>query len=84
MNYAHRAASWVMGKGSHEALIAAFVSLIVVISVWEGGVTGLLVTVIMGAVGGLMSRALGFGVGVQFMCYYTSVLTVPALLALAG
>jgi len=34
--------------------------------------------------GGFLSRFLGFNIGVQFMGYYTAVLTVPALLALGG
>ncbi len=38
----------------------------------------------MGLLGGLLSRAIGFNTGVQFMGYYTAVLTVPALLKLIG
>jgi putative tricarboxylic transport membrane protein len=37
------------------------------------------VVVTMGLLGGLLYRALGFNTGVQFMGYYTAVLTVPAL-----
>ena len=32
--------------------------------------------------GGLLSRSFGFNTGVQFMGYYTAVLSVPALLKL--
>lgn len=80
MNYAYRAASWVTRKISHEAVIATFVGLILVIGIWEGGLLGLLVIVTVGLLGGFLSRFLGFNIGVQFMGYYTAVLTVPALL----
>lgn len=84
MNYAHRAASWVSRKISHEAVIATFVGLILVIGIWEGGALGLLVIVTVGLLGGFLSRFLGFNIGVQFMGYYTAVLTVPALVSLLG
>ncbi|MFZ5526534.1 MAG: tripartite tricarboxylate transporter permease [Pseudomonadota bacterium] len=84
MTYARRAALFVSRKISHEAIIATFVGLIVVISIWEGQLLGLLVILTVGLVGGLLSRAIGFNSGVQFMGYYTAVLTVPAILKLAG
>ena len=79
MNYAHSAAAFVSRRLSHEAIIATFVGLVAVIGVWEGEALGLLVVVTMGLIGGLLYRALGFNTGVQFMGYYTAVLTVPAL-----
>ena len=79
MNYAHSAAAFVSRRLSHEAIIATFVGLVAVIGVWEGQALGLLVVVTMGLIGGLLYRALGFNTGVQFMGYYTAVLTVPAL-----
>ncbi|MFC4275123.1 tripartite tricarboxylate transporter permease [Achromobacter aloeverae] len=82
MNYARRAALFVSRKVSHEAIIATFVGLIVVISVWEGQLLGLLVILTMGLMGGLLSRVFAFNTGVQFMGYYTAVLTVPALVKL--
>lgn len=82
MNYARRAALFVSRKVSHEAIIATFVGLIIVISVWEGQFLGLAVILTMGLMGGLLSRTIGFNAGVQFMGYYTAVLTVPALLKL--
>ena len=82
MNYARRAAMYVSRKISHEAIIATFVGLIVVISVWEGQFLELLVILVMGLLGGLLSRKLGFNTGVQFMGFYTAILTVPALLKL--
>lgn len=84
MNYARRAALFVARRISHEAIIATFVGLIIVISVWEGQFLGLLVIMTMGLVGGLLSRLFGFNTGVQFMGYYTAVLTVPALTRLLG
>ena len=82
MNSARRAALFVSRKISHEAIIATFVGLIVVISFWEGGLLGLLVILTMGLMGGLLSRNFGFNTGVQFMGYYTAVLSVPALIKL--
>lgn len=82
MNFARRAALFVSRRISHEAIIATFVGLIIVISVWEGGLLGLFVILTMGLAGGLLSRILGFNAGVQFMGYYTAVLTVPTLLKL--
>lgn len=84
MNFARRAALFVSRKVSHEAIIATFIGLIFVISVWEGQFLGLLVIMTMGLVGGLLSRILGFNTGVQFMGYYTAVLSVPALLKVFG
>lgn len=82
MTHAHRAASWVMQKVSHEAIIGAFAGLIVVICLYEGGLLALVVTLTIGLVGGLMNKLLGVHSGVQFMAYYGAVLTVPAILAL--
>ncbi|WP_029003309.1 tripartite tricarboxylate transporter permease [Azorhizobium doebereinerae] len=79
MNYARVAAAFVSRRISHEAIIATFVGLVMVIGVWEGQLLGLMVIVAMGLVGGLLYRVLGFNTGVQFMGYYTAVLTVPAL-----
>lgn len=82
MNYAHRAASFVARKLSHEAIIATFAGLIVVISVWEGQLLGLAVILTVGLFGGLLSRMFAFNAGVQFMGYYVAVLSVPALIKL--
>ena len=58
-----------------------FISLVVMISLWEGGAIGLLVTLAVGVLGGVLNRAIGFGIGVQFMGLYTAMLTVPVMLA---
>lgn len=82
MRYAPAAASFIMRKVSQEAIIAAFVSLILMISVWEGGILGVAVTMTVALVGGMLTKVLKIHAGVQFMAYYVAVLTVPALLAL--
>lgn len=79
MNYARSAASFVARRISHEAIIATFVGLVLVIGLWEGQALGLLVILTVGLVGGLLYRVLGFNTGVQFMGYYAAVLSVPAL-----
>lgn len=84
MNYARDAAAFVSRRLSHEAIIATFVGLVLVIGMWEGGVLGLLVILAIGLLGGLLYRTLGLNTGVQFMGYYAAVLTVPALLKLVA
>ncbi|MCY1674978.1 tripartite tricarboxylate transporter permease [Pseudarthrobacter sp. SL88] len=84
MTSAHRAASWVMRKLSHEAIIGAFVGLIIVICLYEGGLLALAVTVTVGLFGGLLNRAFQVHSGVQFMGFYVAVLSVPQLIALAN
>ena len=79
MNYARSAAAFVARRISHEAIIATFVGLVLVIGLWEGQGLGLLVILTVGLVGGLLYRVLGFNTGVQFMGYYAAVLSVPAL-----
>ncbi|CAM4187848.1 tripartite tricarboxylate transporter permease [Kerstersia similis] len=81
MNYAHRAATFVARKVSHEAVIATFIGLVLVIGIWEGGLLGLLVILSVGMLGGFLERIVSFNIGVQFMGYYTAVLSVPAILA---
>ncbi len=82
MNYAYRAASAVVKHISHEAVIAVFTGLVVVISIWEGGVLGLLITVTVGLVGGLLGRLFKIHGGVLFMGYYVALFSVPALINL--
>jgi putative tricarboxylic transport membrane protein len=82
MRFAEPAAGFVMRKVSQEAVIAAFVSLILMVAVWEGGLLGVLVTITVGLVGGLLTRFFRIHAGVQFMGYYVALLSVPAILAL--
>ncbi|SHK01055.1 tripartite tricarboxylate transporter permease [Paraburkholderia terricola] len=78
-NHAHRAASFVARKLSHEAIIATFSGLIAVIGLWEGQLLGLAVILTVGLFGGLLARLFAFNTGVQFMGYYAAVLSVPAI-----
>lgn len=84
MNYAHAAASFVSRRVSHEAIIATFFGLVLVIGLWEGGALGLLVILTIGLFGGLLHRVIGFNTGVQFMGYYAAVLSMPAFIKLFG
>ncbi len=84
MNFAHAAASFVARKVSHESVIATFIGLVLVIGIWEGGLLGVMVILTIGLLGGFLSRLIGFNMGVQFMGYYTAVLTVPAIIALTA
>lgn len=79
MNFAHRAASFVARRISHEAIIATFMGLVVVIGYWEGGLLGVLCVLTIGLLGGVLARKFAVNTGVQFMGYYTAVLSVPAL-----
>lgn len=80
MNYARNAAAWVVRRLSQEAIIGTFAGLVLVISVYEGGLLGLLVAVSIGIFGGLLNKLLGMHAGVQFMAFYTATLFVPTLL----
>ena len=84
MRYAHVAAKFVVTKVSHEAIIAAFVGLVVVVSLWEGGLMGLMVVTAVGLVGGMLIRLVKVHAGVLFMGYYVAVLSVPGILAAFG
>ena len=83
MRYAHSAARWVTRRISHETVVATFTALLLVISVWEGGLLGLAVALTISVVSGALIRLLRVPAGVLFMGYYVATLSVPALLALA-
>jgi ABC-type spermidine/putrescine transport system permease subunit I len=59
MNHARNASAFVSRRLSHEAIIAPFVGLVLVIGMWEGQALGLLVILTVGLVGGLLYRTLG-------------------------
>lgn len=82
MNYARVAAVFVSRRISHEAIIATFVGLVLVIGCWEGGLLGILVIVSVGLLGGLLNRIFGFNTGVQFIGFYVAALSVPAFTVL--
>lgn len=77
---APRAAKFVSLKIGHEVIVSAFIGLIFLIGLWEGGLIGILVIVTLGLVGGTLGK-FGFNSGVQFMGYYTA-LSVPAIIAM--
>ena len=72
MNYARKASLLVMKFISQEAIIAMFIGLACLLSFHEGQVVGIVLTFTVAAVGGLLNRILGIGVGVQFMVFYAS------------
>lgn len=80
VNHARSAAKWVARSLSHEAVVGAFAGLVLVVSLYEGGIYGVIVMLTVGLIGGLLNRSLGMHAGVQCMAYYVSVLTVPVLL----
>jgi putative tricarboxylic transport membrane protein len=82
MRYAHRAASWVSRRISHETVVIMFSALLLVISAWEGGVAGVAVALTVALLAGALIRALRVPAGVLFMGYYVAILSLPALLAL--
>ena len=84
MNYARRAATFVTTHISHEAIIATFVGLVLVIGLWDGGIIAVLLIVTIGTVGGLLNRVFGLSTGVQFMGYYVAILSLPAITKLLG
>ena len=79
MNHARSAAAFVTRYVGHEAIIATFVGLVLVVGLWEGGGLALLVILTIGLVGGQMNRVLGVNTGVQFMGYYAAILSLPAI-----
>ncbi|GAA5064598.1 tripartite tricarboxylate transporter permease [Nocardia callitridis] len=79
MNYARQAALFVASKLSHEAVVGAFAGLVLVVTLYEGGVWGVIVLLTVGLIGGMLNKTLGMHAGVQCMAYYVSVLSVPVL-----
>ncbi|MET0700338.1 MAG: tripartite tricarboxylate transporter permease [Mycobacterium sp.] len=80
MRHARAAALWVAKHISQEAIIGGFAGLIVVVTWYEGGLLALAISITVGAIAGLLNRALGMTSGVQFMAYYVAVLLVPVVL----
>lgn len=82
MNYARKATVWIMSHINQEAIIGMFIGLVIVLSFYEGGITGSLVTFSVAMVVGLLNRFLGMSVGVQFMIYYGSGWLISTLIGL--
>lgn len=68
---------------SHEALIGSFLGLIVMLSYYEAGFTGIIASLVIGLFGGILHNLFEIHTGVQFMAYYASGWIVAMLLGLA-
>ena len=68
---------------SHEALIGSFLGLIVMLSYYEAGFTGIIASLVIGLFGGILHNLFEIHTGVQFMAYYASGWIVATLLGLA-
>ncbi|MFD2210155.1 tripartite tricarboxylate transporter permease [Virgibacillus halophilus] len=82
MNFSRSATVFIMKFVSQEAIIGMFMGIVCVIAFYTGGVTGILVTFTVAAVGGLFNRILGISSGAQFMIYYGSAWMMTALIGL--
>lgn len=72
MNYARKASVLVMKYISQEAIIAMFIGLACLLAYYEAQLVGIVLTLTVATVGGLLNRVLGVGAGVQFMVFYAS------------
>jgi hypothetical protein len=57
---------------SHEALIGSFLGLICMLSYYEAGVVGIIISLTIGLFGGILHNLFGVHTGVQFMGFYAS------------
>ncbi|MCM3359491.1 tripartite tricarboxylate transporter permease [Psychrobacillus sp. FSL W7-1457] len=72
MNYARKASVLVLKYVSQEAIIAMFIGLACLLAYHEAQLVGIVLTLTVATVGGLLNRILGIGAGVQFMVFYAS------------
>ncbi|QIB70271.1 tripartite tricarboxylate transporter permease [Aminipila butyrica] len=72
MNYARKASVMVLKNISQEAIICMFMGLIIVLSFYEAGLVGILVSLTIGIFGGILNKFFGVHTGVQFMTFYAS------------
>lgn len=68
---------------SHEALIGAFLGLIMMLAFYEAGLMGIFIALTIGVFGGILHNLFGIHTGVQFMAYYASGWIVTTLMTLA-
>ncbi|KQL48439.1 hypothetical protein AN963_01105 [Brevibacillus choshinensis] len=80
MNYARKATVFVMKNISQEAIVGMFIGLACLLAFHEAQLVGVILTLTMAAVGGLMNRVLGVSSGVQFMIFYGSTYMMSKLL----
>ena len=57
---------------SHEALIGSFLGLICMLSYYEAGMVGIVISLTIGLFGGILHNLFGVHTGVQFMGFYAS------------
>ncbi|MBD7945862.1 MULTISPECIES: tripartite tricarboxylate transporter permease [Psychrobacillus] len=72
MNYARKASVLVLKYVSQEAIVAMFIGLACLLAYHEAQLLGIVLTLTVATVGGLLNRILGIGAGVQFMVFYAS------------
>ncbi|MFD1206201.1 MULTISPECIES: tripartite tricarboxylate transporter permease [Sporosarcina] len=72
MNYARKASVLVLKFVSQEAIVAMFIGLACLLAYHEAQLVGIVLTMTVAMVGGLLNRILGIGAGVQFMVFYAS------------
>lgn len=82
MNYARKASVFVKKHINQEAIVAMFIGIVVLLSFYEGGLAGTLVTFSIAAIGGMLNRFLGVGIGVLFMIFYGSSWMITTLFGL--
>ncbi len=82
MNYARKATVFVMKNISQEAIVGMFVGLVCLLAYHEAQIVGIILTLTMATVGGLLNRVLGVGSGVQFMIFYGSTWMMAKILGL--
>ncbi|MBM7599341.1 hypothetical protein JOC34_001709 [Virgibacillus halotolerans] len=82
MNYARKASVFVKKHINQEAIVAMFIGIVVLLSFYEGGLAGTLVTFTIAAIGGMLNRFLGVGIGVLFMIFYGSSWMISTLFGL--
>lgn len=84
MNFARPASVWILRNISQEAIVGAFVGLILVISYYEAGLMGVAIAITIAVFGGVLNRFFGVNTGVQFMTYYASSFLVLQLFGIGG
>lgn len=72
IRYARKWTESIFKSISHEALIGAFLGLVVMLAYYEAGILGILIAVTIGLFGGIMHNLFGVHTGIQFMAYYAS------------
>lgn len=72
MRYARQWTAAMFRHVSHEALIGAFVGLVLMLSFHEAGLFGVLGALFIGTFGGILNNIFRVHTGIQFMAFYAS------------